>query len=116
MLSPGASLLVAVCLGLIAGIGYPYLDIALACREAASEACVWGKAYFSLTLTVSIVLIGGERRPLSMQGSRTGAGPGGGTKLANAGALGIRSESATVAWSDGHAGCRDRLFCRTPGD
>jgi hypothetical protein len=24
-----------------------------------SEACVWGKAYFSLTLTVSVVLLGG---------------------------------------------------------
>lgn len=51
-------LLVSVAAGLAAGIGYPYVEIALACREPASEACVWGNAYFSLTLTVSLVFVG----------------------------------------------------------
>jgi hypothetical protein len=51
-------LLIALCAGLAVGVGYPYVEIALACREPASEACVWGKAYFSLTLAVSIVLLG----------------------------------------------------------
>lgn len=35
------------------------LDVSLACRVPSSEACVWGKAYFPLTLSVSVVLVGG---------------------------------------------------------
>jgi hypothetical protein len=53
-----ARLLVAALAGAAVGMGYPYLDVALKCRAPASEACVWGKAYFSLTLTVSIVVLG----------------------------------------------------------
>jgi hypothetical protein len=53
-----ALLLLALCAGVAVGVGYPYVEVALACREPASEACVWGKAYFSLTLTVSIVFLG----------------------------------------------------------
>lgn len=52
-------LLIALCGGLAAGIGYPFADIAIACRAPISEACVWGKAYFPLTLAVSVVLLGG---------------------------------------------------------
>ena len=59
MLSRRSSLLVALLGGLAVGIGYPFVDIAIACRAPMSEACVWGKAYFSLTLTVSVVLLGG---------------------------------------------------------
>ena len=59
MLSNRSSLLVALSGGLVVGIGYPFVDIAIACRAPMSEACVWGKAYFSLTLTVSVVLLGG---------------------------------------------------------
>ena len=59
MLSRRASLLIALAGGLAVGVGYPFADIALACRAPMSEACVWGKAYFSLTLTVSVVLLGG---------------------------------------------------------
>lgn len=59
MLSNRSSLLVAFLGGLVVGIGYPYADIAIACRVPMSEACVWGKAYFSLTQTVSVVLVGG---------------------------------------------------------
>lgn len=59
MLSRSSALLVALSAGLVAGIAYPYVDIAIACRAPMSEACVWGKAYFSLTLTVSVVLLGG---------------------------------------------------------
>ncbi|MBI5909118.1 MAG: hypothetical protein HY848_04075 [Betaproteobacteria bacterium] len=51
--------LTALCVGLIAGIGYPFVDVALACRAPISEACVWGKAYFPLTLGVSVVVLGG---------------------------------------------------------
>jgi len=59
MLSRSSALLVALSAGLVVGIAYPSLDIAIACRAPMSEACVWGKAYFSLTLTVSVVLLGG---------------------------------------------------------
>ncbi len=51
--------LTALCVGLIAGIGYPFVDVALACRMPISEACVWGKAYLPLTLSVSVVGLGG---------------------------------------------------------
>lgn len=51
--------LTALFVGLAAGIGYPFVDVALACRAPISEACVWGKAYFPLTLGVSVVVLGG---------------------------------------------------------
>jgi hypothetical protein len=54
-----SSFLIALAGGLTAGIGYPFVDLILACRIPASEACVWGKAYFPLTLALSVVLIGG---------------------------------------------------------
>jgi hypothetical protein len=50
---------VSLLIGAAAGLGYPYLDLAVACRVAGSEACVWRKAYFPLTFWVSLVLIGG---------------------------------------------------------
>lgn len=53
------SLLIAVAVGLIAGIGYAVMDVALACRVPTSEACVWGKAYFPLALGASVLLVGG---------------------------------------------------------
>ncbi|HEY6863313.1 MAG TPA: hypothetical protein VI319_05395 [Burkholderiales bacterium] len=49
---------IALCAGAAVGVAYPHIELALACREPASEACVWGKAYFSLTLTVSLVFLG----------------------------------------------------------
>ena len=58
MLSRLASIAVALAGGAAVGIAYPYVEIALACRASTSEACVWGKAYFPLTLTVSLVLLG----------------------------------------------------------
>jgi len=57
-LSRLASVLVAVAAGAAVGFAYPYLELALACSTPASEACIWGRAYFSLTLTVSLVVIG----------------------------------------------------------
>ncbi len=59
MLSRRAPLLIALLIGALTGIGYPFLDVALACRVPDSEACVWGKAYFPLTLTISVVVLGG---------------------------------------------------------
>jgi hypothetical protein len=51
--------LTSVEVGMLVGIGYPFIDLGLACRAPSSEACVWGKAYFPLTLTVSLILLGG---------------------------------------------------------
>ena len=59
MLSRRFPFLTALSVGLMAGVGYPFVDVALACRVPTSEACVWGKAYFPLTLGVSVVLVGG---------------------------------------------------------
>jgi hypothetical protein len=59
MLSRRSSLFTALAVGMLAGVGYPFVDLTLACRVPTSEACVWGKAYFALTLTVSVLIIGG---------------------------------------------------------
>jgi hypothetical protein len=60
MFSPRtSSFLLALAAGLVVGVGYPFIDLALACRIPTSEACVWGKAYLPLTLAVSVVLLGG---------------------------------------------------------
>ena len=59
MLSRRFPFLTALCVGLIVGAGYPFVDVGLACRTPTSEACVWGKAYLSLTLSVSVVVLGG---------------------------------------------------------
>jgi hypothetical protein len=58
MLSRRFSLLIALSIGLIVGVGYPVVDVSLACRIPHSEACVWGKAYFPLTIGVSVVMLG----------------------------------------------------------
>ena len=59
MLSRSTSFVIALSTGLAAGLGSPYIELALACRVPASEACVWGKAFFPLTRWVSLILIGG---------------------------------------------------------
>jgi hypothetical protein len=59
MLSRRFPFLTALCVGLAAGVGYPLVDLSLACRVPTSEACVWGKAYFPLTLGISVVILGG---------------------------------------------------------
>jgi hypothetical protein len=59
MLSRRFPFLTALCVGLIVGAGYPFVDVGLACRTPTSEACVWGKAYLPLTLGVSVVVLGG---------------------------------------------------------
>ena len=59
MLSRRFPFLTALCVGLTVGAGYPFVDVGLACRAPTSEACVWGKAYLPLTLSVSVVVLGG---------------------------------------------------------
>ena len=51
--------LTALSVGLVVGVGYPLVDVGLACRVPTSEACVWGKAYLPLTLGISVVILGG---------------------------------------------------------
>lgn len=77
MLSRRAALVVALVVGLVVGLGYPYFDLAAACRIPDSEACVWGKAYFPLSLGVSLILLGGITAvlvyaALSWRGERKG--------------------------------------------
>ena len=72
MLSKRSSLLLAFLGGLAVGVGYPYVDIAIKCRVPISEACVWGKAFFSLTLTVSVVLVGGITAELAAKSAPDG--------------------------------------------
>jgi len=59
MLSHRFPFLTAFCVGLAVGVGYPLVDLGLACLVPTSEACVWGKAYFPLTLGISVVILGG---------------------------------------------------------
>lgn len=59
MLARRTALLVSLFVGIVVGVGYPYVDLAISCRMPASEACVWAKAYFPLALGLSIVLLGG---------------------------------------------------------
>ena len=54
-----SSFLVALTFGSLVGVGYPFVDLVIACRAPSSEACVWGKAYLPLTLGISMVLLGG---------------------------------------------------------
>ncbi len=69
----------ALLVGVAVGVGYPYIDLALKCRDPASEACVWGKAYFALTLGASVVLIGGVTAALLYALMRWRGRRGGGT-------------------------------------
>ena len=59
MLDRRLPFLIALIVGLTVGIGYPLIDVALACRTPISEACVWGKAYLPLSLSISVVVLGG---------------------------------------------------------
>lgn len=45
-------------IGVVVGAALPFIDVALSCRAPESEACVWGKAYLPLSLSISIPLIG----------------------------------------------------------
>ncbi len=54
-----SSFFIALCVGLMAGAGYPLVDLGLACRAPTSEACGWGQAYLPLSLGLSVVLVGG---------------------------------------------------------
>jgi NhaP-type Na+/H+ or K+/H+ antiporter len=50
--------IVSAIIGLVVGAAYPFIDIAVRCHAPASESCVWGNAYFMLTVAVSVPLIG----------------------------------------------------------
>jgi hypothetical protein len=56
--TPRARVFVALGTGLAAGIAYPLVDLAIACRAPASEACVWGRAYLPLTFALSVPIVG----------------------------------------------------------
>ena len=57
-MTPRTRVIVALGIGLAAGVAYPLVDLALACRVPASEACVWGRAYLPLTFALSVPIVG----------------------------------------------------------
>ena len=57
-MTPRTRAIVSAIIGAAVGIAYPFVDVAVSCRAPGSEACAWGKAYFLLTLIVSVPLIG----------------------------------------------------------
>ena len=48
----------ALIIGPVVGVAYPFIQVAVDCREPASEACVWGKALLPLSVAVSVVILG----------------------------------------------------------
>lgn len=93
MLSHRTQLPTALAAGALISLGWPLVDLVLTCRDPVSEACVWGKAYIVLTLSLSGIFVGGAvaagvyagvsfrgwRRPRS---SRSGHGMASGTHSA----------------------------------
>lgn len=59
MPSRRATLITALLVGSLAGVGYALVEIAVDCWAPSSEACFWGKRYFPVTLGLSILIIGG---------------------------------------------------------
>jgi hypothetical protein len=59
MISRRARVVSAAVVGVVVGVAYPIVDLAVACRIPASEGCVWGKAYLPLTFGLSFVILGG---------------------------------------------------------
>lgn len=56
---PRAATLIKLALAAVIGLTYPFLELAWKCRSAAaaSEACVWGRAYFPLMRWVEALIV-----------------------------------------------------------
>ena len=55
---PRSRLIATLATALVIGFAYPYLELAWKCRgDAASEACVWGRAYFPLSRWVEPLIV-----------------------------------------------------------
>jgi hypothetical protein len=56
---PRTRLLAAFVVALMIGLAFPYAELAWKCREgsSASEACVWGRAYFPITRWVEPLIV-----------------------------------------------------------
>jgi hypothetical protein len=67
---------VILAIAVLFAIGYPYLELAWKCRpsEVHSEACVWGRSYFSLSRWVEPVIIAPIAWAVMMVVSRLFAG------------------------------------------
>jgi len=48
----GRRIALIVGLSIAVGIAYPFLELALQCRRPESEACVWAKAYWHLSIWI----------------------------------------------------------------
>ena len=49
-------LVIAAGVGVLAGIGIPLASLWRACRLPESEACVWGRAYLTLSLGIGAII------------------------------------------------------------
>ncbi len=45
-------LVIIAAISLIIGIAWPYIELAFKCRSPHSEACVWAKSFWSLSIWV----------------------------------------------------------------
>ena len=50
--------LVLAVASLAIGVAYPYAELAFKCRQPDSEACVWAKSFWSLSIWVEPPIIG----------------------------------------------------------
>lgn len=48
----------ALIIALVIGLGLPLLEVAFVCRQPASEACVWGRAYLPLNGVATLLILG----------------------------------------------------------
>lgn len=53
-----SALIAALLAGLLAGVGYSLVELAIDCRAPSSESCFWGKELFLVTLGLSILTVG----------------------------------------------------------
>lgn len=56
--SRAVRLVVAALVGVLAALAVSYGNLWLRCREPASEACVWSKAYLPVSLGLTFVILG----------------------------------------------------------
>ena len=70
MPSRRSNLIAALVVGLLVGVGYALVEIAVDCWAPSSEACFWGKQYLLFTLAASILIIGGAVAGLVYAGLR----------------------------------------------
>ena len=52
MVARGSRIALIVAASIAIGLAFPYVELALKCRRPESEACVWAKAYWHLSIWI----------------------------------------------------------------